>query len=113
MPIGLTIALDRSEDGHALEAKYVLRTLARLAGFGTRFVWADAPGTVCDICYSPNPERARAMVRIRAGGPSFADLRGREPDSFIEHDGLGLLGFDQEKRTWSRAADSVQFDCDI
>jgi len=108
----LTIVLDTRLEQEAPEAKYVLRTLARFAGFGHRFVWARE-GTPADIYYGPRTEQSAATVRIRAAAGPLSGVRGTEPAAFHERGGLGFLEFGSEQSGWSRAAHDVRFENDV
>lgn len=104
MPVSaLHVALSPSLTDCAAEAKYVLRSLVRLAGFGVDFTWATGAGE-CDIFYGPADNGMTARLRIDAG-PVLTKLWGREPRSFHEHRGLGLVEFERENLGYADQAD--------
>lgn len=89
----LVVALSPSVRERAAEAKYVLRLLARIAGFGEHFRWADPAGPAPDVYYGPSPSEAPgAAVRILASSRESWNEPG-DPDSLREAGGLPFVVF--------------------
>ena len=91
----LKVALHPSVASFAPEAKYVLRTLATLAGFATEFTWANTERA--DVYYGPEAARADAAIAIESSADFTASDRGREPYAFLEDDRLSFLEFSSSR----------------
>lgn len=86
----LTVALDPSTAPWSAEAKYALRALLRIAGYGARFVWRrDA--TPCHVQYGGEP--SGAAVYIPSSGWDLRTAPERTSTGSTLWDGVPLLRF--------------------
>lgn len=96
MAVALQVALHPAIAPSAPEAKYALRTLLRLAGYGCEFVWArDSAGA--DFYYGPEAGHRDAKVCVTACGRDFAKAGDSEPCAIREQRGLWFLDFGGER----------------
>ncbi|MFN2399260.1 MAG: polysaccharide deacetylase family protein [Gemmatimonadaceae bacterium] len=109
--VGLHPSLRQSD----CEAKYVLRTLLRVAGFPYEFVWADGAEDAkpLDIYYGPAGKGVKAVVRIPYCDLSFRDAPSLEPSGMLEADGLPQLFFRQSLSGSAGPRDVTEFASDI
>lgn len=117
MPVTvLQVGLCPSLADSVQEAKYVLKTLARTAGYATDFSWVNDPHEnrrVWDVYCGPRRGTIRARVRIDAR-PNVRRVQRAEPLGIHEQGGLGFLDFDGERTGFSRDSDGgVHFHSDI
>ena len=89
----LVVAIDRAQAASIDEAKYVLRTLLRTAGFPVRFVWSDRAAGAADVYYGPGLGQP-ARLRIPAVAWPFASAPRRTPHGVRDDGGLRHLLFD-------------------
>lgn len=106
----LTVALDRGIAPWGAEAKYALRTLLRIAGFGVRFTW-QRPDASADIQYGGDP-RAGAPIFIPNLGWDLRAAPSRTSTGSKTWGGVPLLRFpgdtwDPDPRTGAWPADVV------
>ncbi len=97
----VTVAIDPSVAPWAPEAKYVLRTLLRIAGLAWEFRWATGRGPF-DIYYGPRRADVAARVVIPAERIDPAAAAASEPTSVDDFHGTPVLGFPE-----GRAHDAV------
>jgi hypothetical protein len=98
----LTVALDPAIAPFAPEAKYVLRTLLRTAGYACEFTWAGRQ--TADVYFGPQTATAVATVRIHSCGDLRSVRSGPAPTAYFEQDGLGFASFDDGRSGFSREA---------
>ncbi|MGH9817028.1 MAG: hypothetical protein ACRD6I_13200, partial [Candidatus Acidiferrales bacterium] len=115
----LRVALHPAIEPCAPEAKYALRTLLRLAGYGQQFVWANAPeARNADIYYGPAGPAGSATSSVACDiawcGKPLIDAAALEPRGLRSQDGLAFLDFGEASSGVHRSGNGqVHFASDI
>ncbi|MEW5915005.1 MAG: GNAT family N-acetyltransferase [Gemmatimonadota bacterium] len=119
MPV-LKIGLSTLLGDSVVEAKYVLRTLTRLAGCAVDFAWVpegDKRAIDWDLYYGPAGSAPGLRCRVRVDAlPGLAQMWAAEsePQTFSEQNGLPFISFEAARSGLARLSnESVHFHNDI